>query len=299
MGRFHDRMLRDMQIRGLSPRTQETYLACVRQFVRYVRRAPDQITAEDIHRYQAYLTNDRQVSSSYFNQSVSAIKYFYRVTLPRPWGDEAIPRQKQERRLPQVMSAEEIDRLLNAVPNLKHRAMLMAAYAGGLRLSEVLNLKVSDIDSREMVIRIDQGKGKKDRYVMLSERLLETLRANWPISRPRNFLFPGEDGTKPLHPTALQKAFHTARRVAKIDKPVSVHTLRHSFATHLMADGVDLRRIQRLLGHSSLATTEIYTHVAGDYLKQTKSPLDRARSPLDKTPGGKRATRKQKVPRQR
>jgi site-specific recombinase XerD len=177
--------------------------------------------------------------------------------------------------------------------------MLMTAYAGGLRLSEVLNLKVSDIDSKAMVVRIDQGKGKKDRYVMLSKRLLETLRAYWQISRPRNLLFPGEDGTKPMHPTAMQKAFQTARLVAKIDKPVSVHTLRHCFATHLLADGVDLRRIQQLLGHSSLATTEIYTHVAGDYLKQTKSPLDRAKSPLDKTPGEKTPTRRQKVQRQR
>jgi site-specific recombinase XerD len=163
---------------------------------------------------------------------------------------------------------------LEAVPNLKHRAMLMVAYGGGLRLSEILHLKVTDIDSQRMVIRVEQGKGKVDRYVMLPERLLETLRVYWKEVRPRNWLFPGEDGTKPMHPTALQKAFHLARLTAKIDKPVSVHTLRHSFATHLLESGVDIRRIQKLLGHSTVSTTEVYTHVSGDYLTETKSPLD-------------------------
>ncbi len=273
MGKFREQMESDLKVRAYSPRTVETYLACMTQFVRCIGRAPDELTPEDIHRYQLHLT-ERGVSSSYFNQAVAAIKFFYRVTVPRNWGLEAIPRQKGEKRLPQVMSSQEVEALLEAVPSLKHRAMLMVAYGGGLRLSEILHLKVSDIDSQRMVIRVEQGKGKKDRYVMLPKRLLETLRMYWKEARPRNWLFPGEDGTKPLHPTALQKAFHLARLTAKIDKPVSVHTLRHSFATHLLEDGVDIRRIQKLLGHSTVSTTEVYTHVSSDYLKETKSPLD-------------------------
>jgi integrase/recombinase XerD len=273
MGEFHDRMKQDLQIRGLSPRTQEKYLACVRQFIRYVGRRPDEVTPEDIHRYQAYLTNERKVSASYFNQAVSAIRFFYRATVPRDW-TLAIPHQKPQHRLPQVMSRSEVESLLAVVTNRKHRAMLMVAYAGGLRLSEVLHLRVSDIDSQQMTIRIEQGKGRKDRYVMLSERLLETLREYWSAERPRQWLFPGADGTRPMCPTGLQRIFKQARLAARIDKPASVHTLRHSFATHLLEDGVDIRRIQRLLGHRSVSTTETYTHVAGDYLKDTRSPLD-------------------------
>ncbi len=202
MGEFHDRMKQDLQIRGMSVRTQETYLACMRQFIRYLRRRPDEVTPEDIHRYQGYLSTERKVSASYFNQAVAALRFFYRQTVPRNWNLD-IPRQKQEHRLPQVMSRDEVEALLRAVANLKHRAMLMTAYAGGLRLSEVLHLRVGDIDSQRMVIRIEQGKGKKDRYVMLSERLLETLREYWKDGRPRTRVFPGEDGSRPMHPTAM------------------------------------------------------------------------------------------------
>ena len=204
MGEFRDRMKQDLQIRGLSPRTQDTYLACVRQFIGYVRRPPDEVAFEDIHRYQVYLATERKVSSSYFNQAVAALRFLFRVTVPRAWDLASIPHQKNEHRLPQVMSRDEVEDLLVAVGNLKHRAMLMTAYSGGLRLSEVLHLRVSDIDSARMVIRIEQSKGKKDRYVMLSERLLDTLREYWKVSRPRKLLFPGKND-QPMHPTAMQK----------------------------------------------------------------------------------------------
>ena len=296
MGEFRDRMKQDLQIRGLSPRTQETYLACVRQFVRYVRRPPDEVAFEDIHRYQAYLVTERKVSSSYFNQAVAALRFFYSVTVPRDWDLASIPRQKIGHRLPEVMSPEEVEELLAAVANLKHRTMLTTAYSGGLRLSEVLHLRVSDIDSQRMVIRVEQGKGKKDRYVMLSVRLLPMLREYYKVSHPRTWLFPGERD-QPMHPTALQKAFQLARLTAKIEKPVSVHTLRHSFATHLLEDGTDIRTVQELLGHKHVTTTQTYTHVSGDYLSKTKSPLDRIRlgkSPFDVKAGTSKTARTQK-----
>ena len=173
-----------------------------------------------------------------------------------------------------VMSAEEVARLLAAVPTLRERVAMELAYGGGLRLNEVLRVKVTDIDSQRMILRVDQGKGRKDRNVMLSPRLLETLRAYWRQSRPKVWLFPGHGAKRPMNATILQRAFKRAKEEARIEKPVSFHTLRHSFATHLLESGENLRTIQALLGHSALATTERYTHVGGDYLRQTRSPLD-------------------------
>ena len=285
MGKFRDHMEREMQIRGFSPRTQESYLWEMRKFVRKVARPADEVKLEDVNGYLVWMAKDSGVAASTANQAVAAIRFFYRYVVPRDWRIDAIPYQKKERRLPQVMTPDEVERLLGAVPSLKHRAMLMAAYGGGLRLSEILHLKVTDIDSKQGLIRIEQGKGNKDRYVMLPERLLETLRVYWKQERPRSWLFPGANPEKPLHPTALQKAFQLARLTIRLNKPVSVHSLRHSFATHLLQSGVDLRRIQMLLGHSHVTTTEVYTHVAGDYLRQTKSPLD-------VPPGGKKPTSK-------
>lgn len=276
MGKFHDRMEQEMQIRGFSPRTQESYLYQMRKFIRYLRLSPDEVSLADINRYQASMANDPQIAVSTANQGVAAIRFFYLRVVPREWRIDSIPYQKREHRLPQVMTPDEVEALLAAVGNIKHRAMLMVAYGGGLRISEVLNLRVTDIDSKQMLIRVKQGKGNKDRYVMLAARLLETLREYWKKERPRSWLFPGEAPDKPMHPTALQKAFKTARLVIRLDKPVSVHTLRHSFATHLLQNGVDLRRIQQLLGHAHVNTTEVYTHVSGAYLRETKSPLDRA-----------------------
>lgn len=273
MGKFWDRMERDLQIRNYSPGTVRQYLYGMRDLVRYHRRPPDELTLEDIYRYQHYLTRERRVAWSTFNGRVQAVRFFYRVTLPRPWDITLIPYQKKERRLPQVLSPGQVDALLAVVANLKHRAILMTIYSGGLRVSEACNLLIEDIDSAQMVIHV-RGKGRRDRYVMLSARLLDALRDYWRHKRPRRILFPGRHPTVPISRNAVRYVCARAAQRAGIRKHVTPHTLRHSFATHLLQAGVDLRHIQLLLGHRRLETTAIYTHVAGDYLHNTPSPLD-------------------------
>lgn len=266
MGKLRDRMERDLQIRGLSPATRECYLRRMAAFVRHVGRPPDELTLEDIHHYQQYLTQERKVSWSSFNQVVSALRFFYGVTLEKEWDIRRIPYHKTGRRLPVVLGQEEVRRLFDAI--------LMTAYASGLRVSEVVHLRVSDIDSQRMTIRVEQGKGRSDRYVMLSEKLLIVLRAYWKLKRPRYWLFPGMDAQQPLNRATVHKVFVAARRKAGILKPITVHGLRHSFATHLLESGVNIRKIQLLLGHRSLRSTQIYTHVAKDELNSTISPFE-------------------------
>jgi len=216
------------------------------------------------------------LSASTLNQAISAVRFFFNGVLHRDWPLD-IHYQRAPQRVPVTLSAEEVTRLLAVVPGLRERAAMEVAYAAGLRLSEVLHLKLSDIDSERMILRVDQGKGKKDRNVMLSPALLETLRAYWRKSKPRVWLFPGHGGKRPLHQTNIQRAFKQAKEQARIAKPVSFHSLRHSFATHLLESGVNVRTIQALLGHRSLGTTQRYMHVAGDYLRETRSPLDALR----------------------
>lgn len=274
MGEFRERMERDMEIRGFSPHTQSCYLSRVRDFVRYHMQRPDELTLEDIHAYQLYLTRERKVSWSVFNQAVGALRFFYGVTLEKDWDLQRIPYQKKRRKLPVVLSPEEVSALLDALENLKHRALLMTTYAAGLRVSEVVALRVGDIDSQRMMLRIEQGKGRKDRYVMLSEKLLGVLREYWKTSRSEHWLFPGQIPGRHLTRSSVELVFHKARKVAGITKKVSVHSLRHSFATHLLENGVNIRKIQVLLGHTSLRSTQVYTHVARDTLENTPSPLD-------------------------
>lgn len=274
MGQFRDRMQRDLQIRGFSLSTQRCYLARMKALVRFFRRPPDQLTLDDIHTYQQHLTRDQKVCWASFNQSVCAIRFFYGVTLDKDWDIQRIPYQKTGRRLPVVLSCEEVTKLLQAVHNLKHRTMLMTAYAAGLRVSEVTHLHVSDIDGQRMTLRVEQGKGRQDRYVMLSHKLLVVLREYWRSYRTRHWLFEGQKPQKPLSRSAVQKVFKKAKLKAGISKKVSVHGLRHSFATHLLESGVNIRKIQLLLGHRSLQSTQVYTHVARDYLEDTPSPLD-------------------------
>ena len=275
MGQYRDRMERDLQIRGFSPSTQECYLGRMKTFVRYFMRPPDQlITLEDIHTYQLHLTRERKVSWAVFNQSVAALRFFYGVTLEQDWEIRRIPYQKTGRKLPVVLSQGEVKALLETLKNLKHRALLMTIYAAGLRVSEVVNLRVRDIDSGRQMLRIDQGKERQDRYVMLSEKLLLVLRQYWRSSRPQPWLFPGQVPGRPLTPSSAQRVFYQAHDAARITKNVSVHCLRHSFATHLLESGVHIRKIQLLLGHKSLRSTEVYTHVANDFLQHTRSPLD-------------------------
>jgi site-specific recombinase XerD len=274
MGKFHDLMDRELRIRGLAENTRRSYLETMRHLVRHFMRPPDQLTAEDVKHYQLFLTQKRRVSWSTFNLRVCAIRFFYRHVLPVPWDVEQIPYQRTGKKLPLVLSGEEVVALLDAATNLKHRAILMTLYAAGLRASEALHLRPADIDSQRMMIHVAQGKGRKDRYVMLSAQLLETLRRYWRQRRPDSWLFPGQDAAAPLTCGTVQRFFADVKNRAGIAKAASPHSLRHSFATHLLERGVNIRVIQRLLGHRSLRSTEIYTHVAATYVRDTRSPLD-------------------------
>lgn len=274
MGKYRDRMERDLRIRGFSPSTRECYLGRMKAFVRYFRRPPDQLTLEDIHAYQLHLTRERKVSWAVFNQSVAALRFFYGVTLQQAWDIRRIPYQKTGRKLPVVLSQDEVQALLQAKKNLKHRALLMTAYAAGLRVSELVHLQLRDIDSGRCMLRIDQGKGRQDRYVMLSKQLLLVLRQYWRRFRPGLWLFPGLFPGRPLTASSAQRVFYEARDAAGLRKKVSIHCLRHSFATHLLESGVHIRKIQLLLGHRSLRSTEVYTHVARNFVQHTRSPLD-------------------------
>jgi len=274
MGRFRDRMDEELRIRGYSANTRECSLRCVRHCVRHFMRPPDQLTPEHIRQYQLYLTRDRQVSWPYFTQVVCALRFFFRLVLKKDWAVEQIPYQRTGRKLPEILSPQEVTALFRAPTNLKHRARLMTMYAGGLRVSEVTHLGVTDLDSQRMVIRIEQGKGRKDRYVMLSSHLRTVLQEYWRARRPKGLLFPSPNG-RPLTRESINRFFHQARRRAKITKRVYPYSLRHACATHLLESGTNIRVIQTLLGHRSLRTTQRYTHVAASFLQDTQSPLDR------------------------
>ncbi len=274
MGRFYDLMDRELHIRGLAKNTRQSYLEKMHCFVRHFMRPPDQLTAEHVKQYQLFLTKERRIKWGAFNTHVCAIRFFYRNVIEVDWDLERIPYQRTGKRLPEILSGDQVVALLEAVKNLKHRAILMTLYAAGLRANEALHLRLGDIDSKRMMIRIDQGKRLKDRYAMLSPKLLETLRHYWRESRPDPWLFPGRDRSRPLTRESVGQVFARARKKAGILKHVSPHSLRHSFATHLLERGVNIRVIQRLLGHRNVRTTEIYTHVAETYVRDTKSPLD-------------------------
>jgi integrase/recombinase XerD len=277
MGVFRDAMEQALALRGMAPKTCSAYLSWVRRLVRFCRVVPDQLTSEHVRAFLLHLTQERKLSFSTFNQALNAARFFFVEVLKRPFVVEGFRYQKPPRRLPVVLNDDEVSRLLAAAWSLRDRALLETGYATGMRVSEVTRLLITDLDSGRMAIRVDQGKGRKDRYVMLSPSLLETLRAYWRESKPMGYLFPGLGGTKPLCVSAAQKAFGRARLMAGIQKPVSFHTLRHSFATHLIENGTSVRTIQALLGHRSLQTTERYMHLAQNYLHQTTSPLDRLR----------------------
>ena len=286
MTSLRQRMLDDMQVRQLSPRTQQTYVETVARFARHFNRSPARLGPEAIRAYQVYLTNERRLAPSSVVVAVSALRFLYRVTLRKQWVfDDVIPVPKKPRSLPVVLSRDEVMQFLDAVKAAKHHAILTACYAAGLRISEATHLTVSAIDSQRMVLRIAQGKGKKDRYVMLSPKLLEVLRAWWQVDRPRDWLFPGERPEKPISRKAVQLACRRAVRRAKLTKPVSPHALRHAFAVHLLEAGTDLRTIQLLLGHRSLQTTANYLRVATSTVCSTASPLDLLPRPVpERTP---------------
>lgn len=272
---LRQRMLEDLRVRNYSRRTQKTYVDAVARFAAHFGRSPDQLSSEQIRAFLVHLVEEKRVSWSLFNQTVCALRFFYKVTLGRAELVPDIPFPRGTKKLPTVLSADEVTRLLQAVRQPKHRMVLMTIYATGLRISEALSLKVGDIDSERMVIHVRQGKGNKDRTVMLSAQLLSALREYARRVRPRDWLFPGRRQDHALHPTAIQRSCAAAVRKAGLGKHASVHTLRHSFATHLLEAGTDLRLIQTLLGHKSITTTAVYTHVSAQRLHATPSPLDR------------------------
>ena len=267
------RMIDDMSLRNLSPATQQSYLYAVARFSRHHGRSPDRLDIEDVRAFQVYLVS-QGISWPALNQTVCALRFFYGVTMNRAEMPERIAYARTPRKLPVILSADEVVRLLEAVSSLKARAALTTAYAAGLRASEAVSLKVSDLDSDRMLIQIRHGKGARDRTVMLSPQLLRILRTYWRLARPETWLFPGR-GDKPIDVAVLHSACRSAVKAAGLVKRVSVHTLRHSFATHLLESGVDVRIIQVLLGHSDLSTTARYTQVATTTISKTQSPFDR------------------------
>jgi len=267
------RMIEDMTIRKLAPKTQQGYIRTIKDLAAFIGRSPDKASFEDVRRFQLHLAkNGAQVPI--LNHTVAALRFFFRVTLKRYTIIEHTRFIHEPRKLPVVLSPEEVARLLDAAPGLKYKAALSVAYGAGLRIAEVIALKVSDIDSKRMVIRVEQGKGRKDRYVMLSPHLLELLRAWYKTARPQGWLFPGQDRVNPLSTRQLNRACHAAAHMAKITKRVSPHTLRHSFATHLLEQKVDIRVIQVLLGHAKIESTALYLQVATRTIRDVMSPLE-------------------------
>ena len=276
---LRQRMTEDMTMRKLNPKTQSAYIRAVKKLAQYLHHSPDTATAEELRFFQLHLV-ELGTSSITLNATITGLTFFFEVTVNCPDALTGMSRVYEPRKLPVILSIEEVTRLLEAAGGLKYKAVLSIAYGAGLRASEVVHLKVSDIDSQRMVLRIEQGKGKKDRYAMLSPTLLELLRAWYRHARsqrmilPGGWLFPGQNPVNPMSTRHLNRIFHIALEAAGIDKPVSLHSLRHAFATHLLEQNEDIRVIQVLLGHKKLDTTARYTQVATKILHQVKGPLE-------------------------
>jgi len=281
---LRQRMVEDMRVRNLSSNTQRAYLQQVGAFAKHFGRSPATLGPEEIRAWQLHLVEVRQLARSSLVTATAALRFLYTVTLKRDWAVDDIVMSKKPRTLPVILSREEVTIFLESIRSFKHRTILMAAYAGGLRISEVTRLKVSDIDSQRMVLRVEQGKGQVDRYVMLSPRLLEILRTYWQAGRPQHWLFPGRFPDQSIDPATIRLACQQARRRAGISKPVTPHSLRHAFATHLLESGTDVRTIQLLLGHRSLATTSRYLKVATSTICATTSPFDLLPRPVAPDP---------------
>jgi site-specific recombinase XerD len=282
---LRQRMIEDMNLRNLAPRTVTVYVERVAKFAQYFGKSPEKLGLADVRAYLVHLVQKRHVSWSYYNQALCALRFLYNVTLGRAWIVKGIVCPKQEKKLPVVLSPAEVGQFFRVIENIKHRAILMTAYAAGLRVSEVVALRVEHIDSQRMVIRVRQAKGRKDRYVMLAPRLLDLLREYWkarrqqPNVRTSPWLFPGQDPARPMTAKSVHAACKAACEASGLSKRVTVHTLRHSFATHLLEYGTDIRTIQVLLGHRNIKTTALYTHVSTATLEATHSPLDRLDDP--------------------
>ena len=268
------RVQENCELRNLTENTQRSYLRIIRQFSEYFNRSPEELGTEELREYLLHLKRDKKQAAKTLNAAYSALKFFYHNVLDRPWEISPVPRVKLDKKLPVVLSTEEIKRLLTVIRNIKHKALLTVIYSAGLRTSEAANLKVSDIDSSRMQIRIQNSKGAKDRYTILSETALRILLQYWKINRPHKWLFPGRFGDKPIGFRGISFIFNQYKKRAGITKAATVHSLRHSFATHLLENGADLYHIQLLLGHSSPKTTTVYLHVRRVDLQKIASPLD-------------------------
>jgi integrase/recombinase XerD len=283
MSPLRKQMLDDMVVRNLAARTQESYLAAVVGLAKHYGRGPDQLCEAEVQRYLLHLIEERKLAWSSVNVACTALKFLYRVTLKRREVDFCIPSPRQPQKLPQILSREEIGALIDRTINPRQRTILMTVYAAGLRVSEVCHLRVSDIDSARMSLRVEQAKGGKDRYTVLSARLLVQLRRYWGLYQPRTWLFTDKSGEHPISDTTVQKMFYAAKRRAGITKTCGIHGLRHAFATHLLEAGVDLHTIQRLMGHGHISTTMRYFHLTQKHLMGTASPLDLLDPPKDKS----------------
>lgn len=273
MGKLKDKMTKDMDLRGFSPRTKKTYLDWVERFSKHNGKSPDLLGDEEIRDFLHYLLKERKAKQSTVNQAYSAFRFFYKITLEREWNEKKTPRSKQPKKLPVVLSMEEIEKIFKNTNNLKHKAILMTIYSGGLRMDEAVNLKIEDIDSKRMMIKV-HGKGSKDRYTLLGEKALDILRTYWKVYQPTSYLFPSRTKDRHIDASTVGKVFKKSVKLSNILKKASIHTLRHSFATHLLESGADIYYIQKLLGHSSVKTTEIYIHVAKRDIVKIKSPID-------------------------
>jgi len=271
---LRQRMIEDMTVRKFTAKTQNDYIRAVKNFTIFLGRSPDTASNEDLRLFQLHLS-EKRVGAPTINSTISALRFFFTVTLDRADAIKHLTFVPEPRKIPVVLSPEEVARFLEAAPGIKYKAAFSVAYGAGLRVSEVAALKVSDIDSERMMLRVDQGKGRKDRHAMLSPLLLELLRDWWRIARPKAWLFPGRDPVQPMTTRQLNRACHAAAQMAEISKRVTPHTLRHSFATHLLEQNVDIRVIQVLLGHSKLETTALYTRIATNTIRAVMSPLER------------------------
>jgi integrase/recombinase XerD len=282
---LRQRMIEDMQVRNLSPETQACYVQQVSLFARYFNQSPQALGPEEIRGYQVYLTNERKLAPSSILVAVAALRFLYKVTLHKDWTlPEIIPAPQKPQKLPIVLSPEEVVQFLACVPSLKHRTILTTCYAAGLRISEAIRLQPAHIDSQRMVIRVELGKGQKDRYVMLSPRLLEVLRDWWRAAKPKPWLFPSDIPGRHITRYAVERACQEAHQRCRIAKPITPHSMRHGFAVHLLERGTDVRTIQLLLGHRSLATTARYLRIATSKVCSTTSPFDLLPQPVTPEP---------------
>lgn len=276
---LRQKMINDMKLRRFAPKTQEAYVSAVAGLAKYYKQSPDLLDKEKIQGYLLHLMEERRLAWSTCNVAVSGLRFFYTQTLGIDSMRLGIPPMRTQAKLPEILSAEEIERLFKCAFNLKHRAVLMITYAAGLRVSEVVNLRLADVDSGRMTIRVCQGKGNKDRYTILSSRLLTELRTYYREYKPRLWLFHGTYNDRQMHIGTAQTIYYNAKERAGITKKGGIHTLRHCFATHLLEAGVDLRTIQSLMGHASIMTTMGYLRVTRKKLSETKSPLDLIETP--------------------